>query len=154
MSGMLGKKHSEKAKAKMRKAKLGVFDGKKNPFYGKKHSEKTRKKMRQAKLNNPTRYWLGKKRDKNTIDKIIKANTLPDEELKYSSIHTKITKNYGTPKYCEICKSTNKKIYDWSNKDHKYSLKRKDWQRLCRSCHIKYDIKYNNLGKKYLKLIS
>ena len=36
-------------------------------------------------------------------------------------------------------KKTDEKKYEWSNKDHKYSLKREDWQRLCTSCHIKYD---------------
>lgn len=33
--------------------------GRKSGF---KHSEETKEKLRQAKLNNPTKYWLGKKR--------------------------------------------------------------------------------------------
>lgn len=39
-----------------------LFRGKDNPFYGKKHTEETCAKMRQAKLDNPTMFWLGKKR--------------------------------------------------------------------------------------------
>lgn len=43
------------------------------PYYlGKKMSLESREKMRLAKLKNPTRYWLGKKRDVETINKIIK----------------------------------------------------------------------------------
>ena len=37
-------------------------------------SKDTRQKMRLAKLKNPTQYWLGKKRDSITREKISKAN--------------------------------------------------------------------------------
>lgn len=53
--------------------------------------------------------------------------------------HRRIEKLLGKPNYCEICKRTDRKRYDWSNKDHKYSLNIEDWQRLCRGCHIKFD---------------
>ena len=60
-------------------------------------------------------------------------------------IHLWIVRKLGKPKKCEHCKTTDEnKTYDWSNKDHKYSRDPKDWQRLCRSCHCKYDFKYNN----------
>lgn len=59
------------------------------------------------------------------------------------SIHGWIERKLGMPKYCEHCKTTKAKTYDWSNKDHKYSRRFTDWQRLCRSCHLKYDYKFN-----------
>ena len=73
------------------------------------------------------------------------------------SVHQWIAKNLGKPNYCEICKRTDKKDYDWSNKDHKYRRDLNDWQRLCRSCHTAFDIKHNNrkfpstgmLGRKH-----
>ena len=62
-----------------------------------------------------------------------------------------INKILGKPNYCEHCKCTDKRRYDWSNKTHIYNLIPKNWQRLCRSCHIKYDTKYNNYHKTYGK---
>ena len=67
-----------------------------------------------------------------------------NKNLGYQSKHNRIRLKYGEPNYCEICGKTDKKKYEWSNKDHKYSLKKEDWQRLCSSCHKKYDIEYNN----------
>jgi maltooligosyltrehalose synthase len=61
----------------------------------------------------------------------------------YEAKHIRIIKKLGNPRYCEKCKRTDKKRYDWANKDHKYSEDIKDWMRLCRSCHTKYDIKFN-----------
>jgi hypothetical protein len=63
-------------------------------------------------------------------------------------IHYRIEKILGKPKYCEVCKSSTKKRYEWSNKNHKYSLNVKYWQRLCCSCHQKYDYKFNLKYKK------
>jgi hypothetical protein len=56
-------------------------------------------------------------------------------------IHWKIEQILGMPNYCEHCNRSDKKVYDWANKDHKYSLDTKDWIRLCRSCHMKMDFK-------------
>lgn len=57
----------------------------------------------------------------------------------YYSLHKWINKQKGKPRYCEICKRTDRKQYDWANIDHAYSRKLNEWIRLCRSCHIKYD---------------
>jgi len=59
--------------------------------------------------------------------------------VKIGRIHRRIELKYGKPRYCEHCKRTDKKLYEWSNKDHKYSENIKDWQRLCRGCHTKFD---------------
>jgi len=50
-------------------------------------------------------------------------------------------KNYK----CIIC---GKQAYGWSNKDHTYTRNLEDYQPLCCSCHLKWDYKYNNRGKK------
>lgn len=46
--GERGKRHSPAAIAKMRRAKIGVYDGEKNPNYGKRASPETRMKISQA----------------------------------------------------------------------------------------------------------
>lgn len=46
-----GKKHSEETIEKMRKAKIGMYDGSKNPFYGKTHTQETLNKIREKALN-------------------------------------------------------------------------------------------------------
>ena len=63
---MHNKPHTIEAKLKDRLSHLGKPSG----FKGKKHTEKTKEKMKLAKLKNPARYWLGKKRSKETIEKI------------------------------------------------------------------------------------
>jgi len=145
---MTGKKHSKESKEKMRLARLGKYDGLNNTFAGKKHSEETKEKMRLAKLKNPTKYWLGKKRSVETVEKM--RNSLMQrkgDDIKYLAIHQRIKNQLGTPNYCEFCKRTDRKKYEWSNKDHKYTLNLSDWQRLCTSCHQKYDIENNNYNK-------
>lgn len=65
-------------------------------------------------------------------------------KISLRSKHMRISKKYGKPKYCEICKRTDKKRYEWANKDHKYSLEIKYWMRVCNKCHMEYDRKNNN----------
>ncbi len=75
----------------------------------------------------------------------INLGKLLDEDLK--DIHLWICRKLGKPNCCEHCKRTDKKWYDWSNKDHKYRKVLEDWQRLCRSCHMKFDFEHNNRTK-------
>lgn len=147
---MMGKKHSEEAKEKMRQKKLGKYVGEKNPFFGKKHSDEAKKKMRKRKMENPTMYWKGKKRSKETIEKMRLASWKGDD-IGYVQRHQRIRWLLGTPNICETCNRTDRKKYEWSNKDHKYTLDPQDWQRLCVSCHQKYDIEHNNYKKHSLE---
>ncbi len=43
-------------------------------------SSESKEKMREAKLKNPTRFWMGKKRDPETIEKIVQNRVLPTGE--------------------------------------------------------------------------
>lgn len=52
--------------------------------------------------------------------------------------HYWVRRNFEDPKKCESCGKVGVKL-DWSNKDHKYLLVRESWQRVCKSCHQKYD---------------
>jgi hypothetical protein len=62
------------------------------------------------------------------------------EDAGYHAKHKLIAKKLGNPKYCEHCKSTEEKMYHWSNISGKYLRDITDWQRLCVKCHSKYDI--------------
>ena len=63
--------------------------------------------------------------------------------LTKASIHTWIRGIKGKPRKCEDCGTTTAKAYHWSNIDHKYSKNPEDYRRLCVSCHLKYDYKFN-----------
>lgn len=58
-------------------------------------------------------------------------------ELVYSSIHSRIKREWGRAKECEYCGS-NKNV-DWANISKEYVLKRCDWKQLCRKHHVLYD---------------
>lgn len=61
------------------------------------------------------------------------------------AIHDWVRDNFDKPECCEFCGS--KENLEWSNKKHDYKRNRKDWQLLCRSCHMKFDYKHNNRTK-------
>ncbi len=109
-----------------------------------------------------TGYWLGKKRDQKTIDKIIKTKTgvpspkkgkpnpkTSDEkhpfwkgnEVSYSGLHYWVYRKLGKPTKCEHCDKENLVGHSihWANISGKYLRDRTDWLRLCAKCHKKYD---------------
>lgn len=55
------------------------------------------------------------------------------------AIHKWIYRNWGQPNECEQCGTKKAKRFDWASKNGKYTRERKDWLRLCRSCHVKMD---------------
>lgn len=60
-------------------------------YIAKKFSLEAREKMRQAKLKNPTRFWLGKKRSKETIEKVAASLRGKSSHMKGKK-HTEETK--------------------------------------------------------------
>lgn len=104
--------------------------GKWSKTKGFKFSEETKNRMKlSAKRGIKNHMWKG-----NKVGKL--------------AIHHWLERNFGKLRKCEICGDVNAKHYDWANKDHKYKRKRKDYLRLCRSCHRKYDYKFNNYKPK------
>ena len=63
------------------------------------------------------------------------------EKAGISAIHRWVEKNLGKPEKCEYCKEIKAKIYEWANISQKYKRELKDWIRLCRKCHAKFDYK-------------
>ena len=61
------------------------------------------------------------------------------EEAGYGSIHDWVKLRLGKPNYCQHCKATDKKKYEWANISKKYKRDLNDWIRLCVSCHDEYD---------------
>jgi len=66
---------------------------------------------------------LGRKQTQRERDKRAKS-LFKGENVCKRMKHRRIEDKYGTPKYCECCKRTDKKKYEWANKDHKYNLKK------------------------------
>lgn len=104
-------------------------------------------------------FWKGKKRSVEARLKMreaaIKHGRLPPvlvgeehsfwkgEQAGYTPIHIWVARWKGKANRCEDCGATDKKRYDWSNIDHKYRRVLADYIARCRSCHQKYDIKFN-----------
>jgi len=95
---------------------------------GRKFSIETRKKMSKAQTG------VVKPRGKD-------SPSWKKDDLTYTGVHARIRREFGEAIICEHCGTTTAKRYDWANKDHKYSLDKKDWMQLCRGCHQKYDYK-------------
>lgn len=60
-------------------------------------------------------------------------------KMTYTGVHHWIKRKLGQPKFCEKCKTTKAKLYDWSNVSGLYKRDVSDWQRLCRKCHAIFD---------------
>lgn len=63
--------------------------------------------------------------------------------VSYAGMHAWVRRWLGSPKKCEHCGTKKAKIYDWANISKKYLRNLKDWVRLCRPCHRKFDKKNN-----------
>lgn len=60
--------------------------------------------------------------------------------------HDWIYKRLGSPKKCDHCGTTEKRIYHWANKSQNYKRDIKDWMRLCVPCHSRYDHNHPDSG--------
>lgn len=69
------------------------------------------------------------------------------EQVKYSSVHWWLRKNFGVASKCENpnCKNLSKN-YEWAKRKEKnYEKKIDNFIMLCKSCHARQDIKPKNL---------
>ena len=91
-------------------------------------------------------YWTEESKEKFSLKMSDEKHPMwRGKRAKKVAIHMWVARKLGKPKMCEQCSSGDKKVYDWANKDHRYSRDLDDYMRLCRSCHRKYDILCNGL---------
>lgn len=73
--------------------------------------------------------------------------------MKYNALHQRVRRLYGKPNLCEDCGTTAAKAYDWANISREYSTtERNDWKRLCRRCHIRFDMSSESKTKAVLMI--
>lgn len=121
--------------------------GKKRPAYiGQAVAEANRKRvwseemrLKQGLINK------GKKQPQELIDRRIKrgkdSKLYKGEDITYGSLHQWVARELGRPTRCSGCGIdglTGSKIH-WSNISGDYKRELSDWQRLCVSCHKRYD---------------
>lgn len=83
-----------------------------------------------------------------------KSTQWRDQFKGYSNIHIWMRKNYGRPRECEHCNSTEAKAYDWALiKGKEYAKDRSHFIRLCRSCHKKYDMSEKTREKCRIRML-
>ena len=106
------------------------------------------------------KYWLGKKRSKETIRKIkisrigkckgIENPNWKGDNICYISLHGWVARNLGKPMECSKCSTTKAKMYHWANVSGEYKRSNglNDWIRLCVSCHSFFDYSSHALGER------
>lgn len=155
------KKHKSNCQCSFCKAERGELSGKNSPMYGYKYTVKAKEKQRQCALEQfkngmpqKTRDKIsksntGKKQSKNMINKVSGSNSAlwKGDDIGYCSKHSRIRKIKGHASKCKCVgdgiNKCDRYADDWSNVDHDYSLNPDEYQPRCRSCHIKYDFKFN-----------
>lgn len=126
------------------KTNSGSFKkGHKRGMTGKTHSEETKSKMKDS----ATEGDYGFKKDRTPWNKDkpfpqVAGKNNPNwkgDYVGYNALHTWVARNFGSPKKCSKCGTTKKQRYEWANISGKYLRARKDWIRLCTSCHRRLD---------------
>jgi hypothetical protein len=54
--------------------------------------------------------------------------------------HNWIVRRLGRPQKCEMCGTTEDRMYHWANISHQYKRDASDYIRLCVPCHKRYDL--------------
>lgn len=167
-----GKHLSKKEKERLSQI-ASLRTGSKNSFYGKKHSDKTKKLIAKKKKENPTKYWLGKKRpqfskawrDNMSLSHLGQKNSAYIDgrrtngqyyPYKFKIIREKIRKRDGYK--CQLCGIAQKKCrrkldvhhidYDTTN------FREKDLISLCSGCNSKVNFHRKRWTKFFKNLIS
>lgn len=109
------------------------------------HTLEAKAKMRAAKLGKhmsvATEFKPGQKPSPNRTIHSGEDHYKWSSKPSYSAIHHWINKVLGKPKECSSCgfTSENGRQFHWSNVSGNYLRDVNDWQRLCVSCHFKFD---------------
>lgn len=78
------------------------------------------------------------------------GNFKSDNKVTYGTFHMRVRKQRGTPQKCEVCGRTDPEAtYDWANLTGNY-VDVNDYKRMCRSCHLLYDLYDNPTGLRAL----
>ena len=116
-----GFKHTEEAKRKMRKSSKGQVAWNKGRTDLPSPSQETIQKRRLKMLAEKNPSWAA-------------------DKIGYGGVHNWIAKKYGVADCCENKQCSKKSItFEWANISGKYRRDRKDFMKLCRSCHRKFD---------------
>lgn len=137
-----GKKHTEDWKMLMSKIMMGRV----SPMKGKTHTQEWRELMRKKMLGRDAWWMKGTHLSEETKQKLrdrprgMAIASWKGDFAGYSAMHYWVNREKGKPKKCEHCGRTDKKKYEWANKNHTYKRNKDDYVRLCTSCHRKYDL--------------
>lgn len=69
------------------------------------------------------------------------------DKVGYTSLHSWVRRQLGSPNKCEMCGKTESKKFEWANISHEYKRDLLDWIRLCTKCHRHYD---NSIYKSWV----
>lgn len=63
------------------------------------------------------------------------------KKVGYFALHNWLVRNFGKPEICENCgkADTRKQCMHWANVTGIYERERKNWKRLCVTCHNRFD---------------
>jgi len=99
-------------------------------------------------------YTIAKHLRENGIDRRkpgtcgVKNQNWRGDLVGFIAIHARVNRARGKPRKCEHCGTETAKRYAWANKDHRNYLDVDNYIRLCYSCHLRYDYKYNSLSRE------
>lgn len=76
-------------------------------------------------------------------DKEEKSLSWKGDNVGKKGVHKWVERWKGKPNHCEMCGTTEKRMYHWANINHTYKRVLDDYIRLCVPCHKKYDNEKN-----------
>lgn len=131
--------------------------GKNNPFFGHHHTDAFKKKM--AAFHKKNRTWEAalawRKKHGLTAEQLKRIRDAKfgkknpnwkGDSVGYTALHRWFRRNYPPPKRCADCKKVKK--LEAANKSGKYLRDPRDWEYLCRRCHMRKDGRLEKIRTK------
>jgi hypothetical protein len=94
--------------------------------------------------NLENKYWESLKGVKNE-----KAPNWKENPAHITTVHKWMDVNYGQPRKCEFCDTTESSRYAWANISGKYYRDKRDFLRLCTKCHLHFDDVYTKRYERF-----
>lgn len=114
------------------------------PKLGYKQSEEHRRKISESNKDKP--FSVAHRKKLSESEKGEKNHKWKGDNAGKLAMHSWVERQKGKAS-THKCVDCNEQALDWSNVDHSYKRRLKDYSARCRSCHYRYDRK-NNLKKK------